>query len=65
MTEQAGEPKRKRKPITSETPPSDEFLEEACRDFVADAYCENESQSGYACGREGCPHCGGESLPSF
>lgn len=26
--------------------------------FVAQAYCENESQYGFGCGTEGCPHCG-------
>jgi hypothetical protein len=26
--------------------------------FIADAYCENESQAGYKCGRPECPHCG-------
>lgn len=27
--------------------------------FISDAYCQNESASGYPCGRDGCPHCGG------
>lgn len=30
--------------------------------FVREAYCQNESQSGYGCGVEGCPHCGGEAV---
>ncbi len=29
----------------------------ACDTFVADAYCQNESQSGYFCGRPECPYC--------
>lgn len=32
---------------------------EAVAVFISDAYCQNESYSGYPCGRQGCPHCGG------
>lgn len=36
---------------------------EACAIYVSDAYCQNEVQAGYGCGREGCPHCGGSTEP--
>lgn len=32
----------------------------AVSEFIADAYCQNESLSGYSCGRPHCPHCGGK-----
>lgn len=27
--------------------------------FVREEYCRNEVMSGYGCGVDGCPHCGG------
>lgn len=27
--------------------------------YIREAYCANESLSGYPCGVDGCPHCGG------
>lgn len=34
-----------------------EFHAKCWGQYVADAYCENESTYGYKCGRKECPHC--------
>lgn len=38
---------------------------EACAKWVREEYCRNEVLSGYGCGGEGCPHCGGFSGQGF